>query len=82
MTFNFAVPKLAENINESNFSVNLFSPQSLLNSNPNIGLPVHVPNFGGVAGSEDFTCATLPTTPFIFKARLKIFVTLPSKNQI
>ena len=23
---------------------------------------VHVPNFEGVAGSEDFACATLPTT--------------------
>ena len=41
-------------------------------------LPVHVPNFGGMAGSEDFACATLPTTPLIFKAKLKIFVTLPS----
>ena len=28
---------------------------------------VHVPNFGGgVAGSEDFSCAILPTTPLIF----------------
>ena len=33
---------------------------------------------GGVAGSEDFACATLPTTPLIFKAKLKIFVTLHS----
>ena len=39
---------------------------------------VHVPNFRGVAGSEDFVCATLPTSPLIFKAKLKIFVTLPS----
>ena len=55
---------------------------------------VHVPNFGGVAGSEDFVCATLPTTPLDFqskiknfchptllKIRFKITVTpLPSKN--
>ena len=27
---------------------------------------VHVPNFWGVAGSEDFAFATLPTTPLIF----------------
>ena len=41
---------------------------------------VHVSNFfwGGVAGSEDFARATLPTTPMIFKAKFKIFVTLPS----
>ena len=32
---------------------------------------------GGVAGSKDFACATLPTTPLIFKAKFKIFVTLP-----
>ena len=30
---------------------------------------------GGVAGSGDFACATLPTTPLIFKAKFKIFVT-------
>ena len=35
---------------------------------------------GGVAGSEDFACATLPTTPLIFKAKFEIFVTLPSKK--
>ena len=34
--------------------------------------------FWGVAGSEDFASATLPTIPLIFKAKLKIFVTLPS----
>ena len=37
---------------------------------------VHIPNFEGVAGSEDFACATLPTTPIDFQS--KIFVTLPS----
>ena len=39
---------------------------------------VHVPNFWGVAGSEDFACATLPTTPLDLQGKLKIFVTLPS----
>ena len=39
---------------------------------------VHVPNFAGVAGSEDFACATLPTTPLDFQGKIKIFVTLPS----
>ena len=39
---------------------------------------VHVPNFGGVAGSEDFACATPLPPPLIFKAKFKIFVTLPS----
>ena len=41
---------------------------------------VHVSIFfgGEMAGSEDFASATLPTTPLIFKAKLKIFVTLPS----
>ena len=43
-----------------------------------ISMLVHVPNFEGVAGSEDFACATLPTTPLIFKEKYKIFVTLPS----
>ena len=28
---------------------------------------------GGVAGSEDFACATLPTTPFDFQGKIKIF---------
>ena len=31
---------------------------------------VHVPNFWGVAGSEDFTCATLPTTPLDFQSKI------------
>ena len=31
---------------------------------------------GGLEGSEDFACATLLTTPLIFKAKFKIFVTL------
>ena len=31
---------------------------------------VHVPNFGGVAGSEDFACATLPTTPLDFQGKI------------
>ena len=31
---------------------------------------VHVPNFGGVAGSEDFGCATLPTTPLDFQGKI------------
>ena len=34
---------------------------------------VHVPNFGGVAGSEDFACATLPTTPLDFQGKIKNF---------
>ena len=34
---------------------------------------MHVSNFGGVAGSEDFACATLLTTPFDFQGKLKIF---------
>ena len=54
---------------------------------------VHVPNFWGVAGSEDFAFATLPTTPLdlqgkishfchptLLKIRFKITVTLPLKN--
>ena len=35
--------------------------------------PVHVPNFGGLAGSEDFACATLPTTPLDFQGKIYIF---------
>ena len=31
---------------------------------------VHVPNFGGMAGSEDFACATLPTTPLDFQGKI------------
>ena len=33
---------------------------------------VHVSNFGGggVAGSEEFACATLPTTPLDFQAEV------------
>ena len=31
---------------------------------------VHVSNFEGVAGSEDFACATLPTTPLDFQANV------------
>ena len=34
---------------------------------------VHVPNFGGVAGSEDFACATFPTTPLDFQGKIKNF---------
>ena len=35
---------------------------------------VHVPNFGGgVAGSEDLACATLPTTPFDFQGKITNF---------
>ena len=30
-------------------------------------IQVYVPNFGGVAGSEDFASATLPTTPLDFQ---------------
>ena len=33
-------------------------------------LPVHIPNFGGVAGLEDFACATLPTTPLDFQSKI------------
>ena len=33
-------------------------------------LLVHVSNFEGVAGSEDFACATLPTTPIDFQAKV------------
>ena len=36
-------------------------------------LKVHVPNFGGVAGSEDFASATLPTTPLDFQGNIKSF---------
>ena len=44
---------------------------------------VHVPNFWGVAGSEDFECATLPSTPLDFQSKIKNFCqpTAP-KNQI
>ena len=31
---------------------------------------VHVPNFEGVAGPEDFACATLPATPLDFQGRI------------
>ena len=31
---------------------------------------VHVPNFEGVAGSKDFACATLPTTPLDFQGKI------------
>ena len=35
---------------------------------------MHVPNFeGGVAGSEDFACATLPTTPLDFQGKILNF---------
>ena len=34
---------------------------------------VHVSNFEGVAGSEDFACATLPTTPFDFQGKVENF---------
>ena len=34
---------------------------------------MHVPNFWGVAGSEDFGCATLPTTPLDFQGKIKNF---------
>ena len=33
-------------------------------------LKVHIPNFGGVAGSEDFACATVPTTPLDFQRKI------------
>ena len=31
---------------------------------------VHVSNFEGVSGSEDFACATLPATPFDFQGKV------------
>ena len=34
---------------------------------------VHVPNFWGVVGSEDFACATLPTTPLDFQGNIENF---------
>ena len=35
---------------------------------------VHIRNFGGgVAGSEDFACATLPATPLDFQGKIKNF---------
>ena len=34
---------------------------------------VHVPNFSGVAGSEDFAFATLPTTPLDFQGKISNF---------
>ena len=36
-------------------------------------VPVHIPNFWGVAGSEDFASATLPTTPLDFQSKIKNF---------
>ena len=30
----------------------------------------HVSNFGGLAGSEDLACATLPTTPLDFQCKV------------
>ena len=50
---------------------------------------VHVPNFWGVAGSEDFAFATLPSTPFDFQGKISQFchptllksdLTVTSKN--
>ena len=32
--------------------------------------PVDVSNFEGMAGSEDFACATLPTTPLDFQGKV------------
>ena len=44
---------------------------------------VHNSNFGWVAGSEDFACATLPTTALDFQAQsLKFLSPHPPKNQI
>ena len=41
------------------------------NSGHSDSFQVHVPNFGGrVAGSEDFECATLPTTPLDFQGKI------------
>ena len=35
---------------------------------------VHIPNFGGLAGSEGFACATaVPTTPLDFQRKIKNF---------
>ena len=34
---------------------------------------MHVSNFEGVAGSEDFACAPLPTTPFDFQGKVEKF---------
>ena len=34
---------------------------------------MHVPNFWGVAGSEDFAFATLPTTPLDFQGKISNF---------
>ena len=31
---------------------------------------VHIPNFEGVEGSEDFSCATLPTIPLDFQGKI------------
>ena len=35
-----------------------------------VKLLVHVSNFEGVSGSEDFACVTLPTTPFNFQGKV------------
>ena len=46
------------------------SPLEAVPKNDNTWRIVHVPNFGGVAGSEDFSCATLPTTPLDFQSKI------------
>ena len=44
---------------------------------------VHISNFDGVAGSEDFACATLPITPLDFQGKVQKFLSpYPPKNQI
>ena len=40
---------------------------------PESSAMVHVPNFWGVAGSEDFAFATLPTTPLDFQGKISNF---------
>ena len=44
-------------------------PPPMWNRTKNIN-KVHISNFEGVTGSEDFACATLHTTPLDFQAKV------------
>ena len=46
------------------------TPQNLERA---LGMPSAPSKFWGVAGSEDFACATLPTTPLDFQGKIKNF---------
>ena len=45
----------------------------VMDYHPNLKDLVHVSNFWGLAGSEDFAFATLPTTPLDFQGKISIF---------